>query len=153
MADEHEKTLVLVKPDGVQRGLVGDILSRFEHKGLKVIALKMLQVTKEMAENHYGEHQGKPFFGGLIEFITAAPLVAIVVEGNNAISVIRKMVGATNPQDAAPGTIRHDFGMHMGRNLIHASDSTESAEKEIGLFFDKNQIIDWKKDVDYWVYE
>ena len=153
MADEHEKTLILVKPDGVQRGLVGDILSRFEHKGLKVIALKMLQVTKEMAENHYGEHQGKPFFGGLIEFITAAPLVAIVVEGNNAISVIRKMVGSTNPQDAAPGTIRHDFGMHMGRNLIHASDSTKSAEKEIGLFFDKNQIIDWKKDVDYWVYE
>ena len=153
MASEHEKTLVLVKPDGVQRGLVGDILSRFEHKGLKVIALKMLKVTKEMAENHYGEHQGKPFFGGLIEFITAAPIVAIVVEGNNAISVIRKMVGATNPEDAAPGTIRHDFGMHMGRNLIHASDSTTSAEKEIGLFFDKDQIIDWKKDVDYWVYE
>ncbi|NOR85038.1 nucleoside-diphosphate kinase [archaeon] len=153
MSKEHEKTLILIKPDGVQRGLVGDILSRFEHKGLKVIALRMLQVTKDMAENHYGEHKEKPFFGGLIEFITAAPIVAIVVEGNNAISVIRKMVGATNPQDAAPGTIRHDFGMHMGRNLIHASDSTTSAEKEIGLFFETNQIIDWKKDVDYWVYE
>ena len=149
----NEKTLILVKPDGVQRGLVGDILSRFEHKGLKLVALRMLQVTKNMAETHYGEHKGKPFYNGLLDFITAAPLVAMVVEGKSAVTVVRKMVGSTNPEDAAPGTIRHDFGMHTGRNLIHASDAPKSAEKEISLFFDIDQVVEWKKDMDYWVYE
>ncbi len=148
-----EKTFIMVKPDGVHRGLVGDILSRFEHKGFKIVALRMLNITPEMAEEHYGEHKDKPFYKGLTEFITAGPVVAMVVEGDNAIAAIRKMVGATNPQDAVPGTIRHDYGMHTGRNLIHASDAPESAGREIPLFFGIDQILDYTHHSEKWVYE
>lgn len=148
-----ERTFVMIKPDGVQRGFVGDILSRFEHKGFKVVALRMLRITHAMAEKHYGEHKAKPFYKGLTEFITAGPVVAMVLEGDSAVSVVRKMVGSTNPQEAMPGTIRHDYGMHTGRNLIHASDSKQSAEREIPLFFGIDQIVEYKLHGEDWVYE
>lgn len=153
MAMNIERTFVMIKPDGVQRGLVGDIISRFEHKGFKVVAMRMLKITKEMAEQHYGEHKGKPFYKGLTDFITAGPVVAMVVEGDNAVATVRKMVGSTNPQDAVPGTIRHDFGMHTGRNLIHASDSRQSADREIPLFFGIDKIVEYKLHGEDWVYE
>ncbi len=148
-----ERTLVLVKPDAVQRGLVGDIISRFEHKGMKISALRMLMVSSELAKKHYGEHEGKDFYKGLVNFIRAGPLVAMIVEGDGAIAVVRKMVGSTNPKDALPGTIRHDFSIHTGRNLIHASDSAKSAEREITLFFDIDEIIEYEKNEETWVYE
>jgi len=148
-----ERTFVMVKPDGVQRELIGDIISRFEHKGFKIVGLRMLQISEDMAGTHYGEHKGKPFYAGLVDFITAGPVVAMVIEGLNATALIRKMVGATNPQDAAPGTIRHDFGLHVGRNLIHASDSQESAEREINLFFNIDELTDYKKAGEEWLYE
>ncbi len=148
-----EKTLILLKPDAVQRGLMGEIISRFEKKGLKVVGLKLVNVTKELAHTHYAEHKEKPFFKGLVEFITAGPTLSMVVEGDNAIAVVRKLVGATNPQNADPGTIRHDFGMVTGRNLIHASDSTTSAAREIALFFKKEDIIEYKLVHETWVYE
>ena len=130
-----EQTLVLIKPDGVAKGLTGEIISRIERRGLQVVALKMMKLSREMAEQHYSEHQGKPFFNGLIEFITSSPLVAMIVEGENAVLVVRTMMGATNPVNAAPGTIRGDFALTMGENIIHGSDSVASAEREAGLFF------------------
>ncbi|VVB61173.1 Nucleoside diphosphate kinase [uncultured archaeon] len=148
-----EKTLILLKPDAVQRGLMGEIVSRFEKKGLKAVGMKLVNVTKELAHTHYAEHKEKPFFKGLVEFITAGPTLSMVVEGDNAIAVVRKLVGATNPQNADPGTIRHDFGMVTGRNLIHASDSAASAAREIALFFKKEEIIEYKLVHEKWVYE
>ncbi len=150
---ETERTLVLIKPDGVQRGLIGKIISRFEDKGLKIVAMKMLHLTKENAEEHYAQHKGKPFFDSLINYITSAPIVAMVVEGKNAVACIRKVVGATNPQEAEPGTIRFDFAMDIGRNIIHASDSPDTAEREIKLFFDESEIFDYKRIDEEWVYE
>jgi nucleoside-diphosphate kinase len=135
-----EKTLVLVKPDGVNKGLCGEIIARFEKRGLKIAGLKMLQLSRELAQKHYGEHQGKPFFDGLVDFITSAPLVAIVVEGENAVPVVRAMMGATNPVDSAPGTIRGDFALTISSNVIHGSDSAASAEREIGIFFAAGEI-------------
>ena len=148
-----EKTLILLKPDAVQRAIAGEIVSRFEKKGLKIVAMKLVNVTKELAHTHYAEHTEKPFFKGLVEFITAGPTLSMVVEGDNAIAVVRKLVGATNPQNADPGTIRHDFGMVTGRNLIHASDSPASATREIALFFKKEDIIEYKLVHETWVYE
>ncbi len=130
-----ERTLVLVKPDGVRRALVGEIVARLERKGLKLVALKMLRVTPELAQRHYAEHQGKPFYPALIQHITSGPIVAMAVEGRSAISVVRLLTGATNPQTAAPGTLRGDFGLGITPNLVHASDAPESAARELALYF------------------
>lgn len=135
-----EKTLVLVKPDGVLKGLTGEIINRFESRGLKVVALKMMQLGQEIAEKHYAEHQGKSFFGQLVDFITSSPLVAMVVEGENAVKAVRTMMGSTNPVDAAPGTIRGDFALNISNNIIHGSDSLASAEREVALFFNADEI-------------
>lgn len=136
-----ESTLVLVKPDGVQNGMIGDIISRFERRGLKIIALKMLHLSREKAAIHYEEHQGKPFFDGLVDFITSGPIVAMVVRGNQAIKVVRTMMGATNPVDALPGTIRGDYALTIGHNVIHGSDSEGSAMREIKIYFDEKEMI------------
>lgn len=148
-----DRTYVMVKPDGVQRNLVGDIISRFEKRGIKIAALKMLCINRELAEKHYGEHKGKPFFEPLVQFITSGPVVAMVLEGKDVVSTVRDMMGATNPLKAAPGTIRGSFGMDVGRNVVHGSDSPESAAREIGLFFAPEEIIDYSKDIDNWLYE
>ena len=148
-----ERTFVMVKPDGVQRGLVGEIISRLERKGLKIVAIKMLKIPMEMAERHYEEHKNKLFFSSLISYITSGPVIAMVVEGKNAVKVVRKLVGATNPAEAEPGTIRGDFGLDLGRNVVHASDSIASAEREIRLFFRDEEILNYERDLDAWVYE
>lgn len=148
-----ERTFVMVKPDGVQRGFIGEIISRLERKGLKIVAMKMLKISKELAEEHYAEHKAKPFFSSLVSYITSAPVVAMVVEGNNAVKVVRKLVGATNPAEAEPGTIRGDLGMDLGRNVVHASDSVASAEREIKLFFKEEEILSYRRENDVWVYE
>lgn len=136
-----ERTLALVKPDGVQRGLIGEIISRFEKRGIKIMALKMLQISRKMAQEHYAEHKEKPFFAELVDFITSGPVVAMVLEGENVISVVRTMMGATNPREAAPGTIRGDLAMTMSKNIIHGSDSPASAAREIGIFFTETEIV------------
>jgi len=136
-----ERTLVFVKPDGVQRGLVGEIISRLERKGLKIVALKMLQMDRPMAERHYGIHRDKPFFSSLVDFITSGPIVAAVVEGRQAVEVVRRLMGDTDPLKSAPGTIRGDLGLEVQENLIHGSDSVENARKEISLFFSEKEII------------
>ncbi len=135
------RTFAMVKPDGVEKGLVGEIISRFEKKGLKIVALKIMRITPELAEKHYGEHKGKPFFADLVNFITSGPVAAMVLEGENVILTVRTMMGATNPQDAAPGTIRGDFALTIDENIIHGSDSPESAMREIGLFFKEEEIV------------
>ncbi|MEG9195447.1 MAG: nucleoside-diphosphate kinase [Candidatus Methanoglobus sp.] len=151
--DPVERTFVMVKPDGVQRGLIGEIISRFERKGLKIVAMKMLRISKELAQEHYAEHRAKPFFSSLVGYITSAPVVAMVVEGKNAVKVVRKLVGATNPSEAEPGTIRGDFGLDLGRNVVHASDSVMSADREIRLFFREEEILDYERESDVWIYE
>ncbi len=148
-----EKTLVLVKPDGVQRGLVGKIISRLENKGFRLAALKLMNVSRKLAEEHYGEHVDKPFFGNLVRFITSSPIVAMAIEGENAVQVVRTTMGLTNPQEAAPGTIRGDFGLTIGMNLIHGSDSGESAVRELNLFFGPSEILEYSKDVERWIIE
>ena len=148
-----QRTLVLIKPDAVQRGLSGEIISRLERRGLKLAAMKMLRVTPELAHRHYGAHVGKPFFDGLVEFITSSPLIAVAVEGENAVDVVRTTMGATNPVEAGPGTIRGDFGLTIGMNLIHGSDSPESAETELALFFDEGEIIGYTRGIDDWIIE
>ena len=148
-----EKTYLMVKPDGVQRGLVGEIVSRFEKKGLKLVAAKLLIIPNEVAENHYGENKGKPFFPSLISYITSGPVFAMVWEGENAVQVCRNMMGKTNPQDSAPGTIRGDYCMVTGLNIIHGSDSPESAAREIGIFFKPEELVDYTKDSNKWLYE
>ena len=148
-----EKTYLMIKPDGVQRGLVGEIVSRFEKKGLKLVAAKLMVIPKETAENHYGEHKGKPFFPSLISYITSGPVFAMVWEGENAVQVCRNMMGKTNPQDSAPGTIRGDYCMVTGLNIIHGSDSPASAEREIGIFFKPEELVVYTKDADKWLYE
>lgn len=135
------RTFAMVKPDGVQKGLVGEIISRFEKKGLKMVALKIMNITPELAEKHYSEHKGKPFFADLVNFITSGPVVAMVLEGENVIPTVRTMMGATDPQDAAPGTIRGDLALTIDENIIHGSDSLESAKREIGLFFKEEEMI------------
>lgn len=148
-----QKTYVMLKPDAVGRRLMGNVLTRFEEKGLKIVAMKLRMIPEELAKEHYGEHKDKPFFNGLIEYITSGPVLTMVIEGDEAISVIRKLVGATNPQEADVGTIRGDFGMDTGRNIIHASDAPESAEREINLFFNKDEIIDYSMSDNCWIYE
>lgn len=148
-----ERTLVLVKPDAVQRGLIGEVIGRIEKTGLKLVALKMIHMDRGLAEKHYAIHQGKPFFEGLVSFITSSPLVAAVFEGPNAVEVVRKTMGATDPVKAAPGTIRGDFALDIGRNAVHGSDSKENAEKEISLFFSSREIVSYKKSVEHWVIE
>ena len=135
------RTFAMVKPDGVEKGLVGEIISRFEKKGLKIVALKIMKITPELAEKHYGEHKGKPFFADLVNFITSGPVAAMVLQGENVIPTVRTMMGATNPQDAAPGTIRGDFALTIDENIIHGSDSPESAIREIGIFFKEEEIV------------
>lgn len=148
-----QRTLVLIKPDAVQRGLSGEIIARLERRGLKLAGMKMIQVTQELAHRHYGAHVDKPFFAGLVSFITSSPLIAIAVEGENAVEVVRTTMGATNPVEATPGTIRGDFGLTIGMNLIHGSDSPESAETELALFFDASEIIDYERGIDDWIIE
>ena len=148
-----ERTLVLVKPDGVQRGLVGEIISRLERTGLKLVAMKMLLMDREMAGKHYAIHQGKPFFDGLVSFITSSPLIAAVFEGESAVEVVRKTMGTTDPAKAAPGTIRGDLALDIGRNVVHGSDSLENAQKEIGLFFSAREIVSYKREVEPWIRE
>ena len=148
-----EKTLVLVKPDGVQRGLIGEVIVRLERRGLRLIGAKFLQVSKELAETHYAIHQGKPFFDSLIKYITSAPVMAMVWEGPNAIAAVRQTMGATRPTEAAPGSIRHDFALEIGRNLTHASDSAENGEKEVALWFKADEIVSWGRTIDEWIYE
>lgn len=148
-----ERSLVLVKPDGVQRGLVGEVIARFERRGLRLVAAKFLQVPTHLAETHYAIHKGKPFYDGLIAYITSAPVMAMVWEGPNAIAAIRQTVGATRPWEAAPGTIRHDFALEVGRNLTHASDSVENGAAETALWFKAEELVDWSRDVDRWIFE
>lgn len=145
-----EKTFVMVKPDGVQRGLIGEIVSRFEQKGLKLVAAKLMSVSEDLAKEHYGEHKERPFFKDLVSFITSSPVFAMVLEGDNAILVARTLMGKTNPVESAPGTIRGDFGLTIGMNIIHGSDSAESAEREIGLWFN-NETLSYNKAVDVWL--
>ena len=148
-----ERTLVLVKPDGVQRGLIGEIIGRLERRGLRLVAAKFIQVSQELAETHYAIHQGKPFYTGLIKYITSAPVMAMVWEGPNAVAAIRQTMGATRPTEAAPGSIRHDFALEVGRNLTHASDSVENGEKEVALWFSPSELVNWKRAADPWIFE
>jgi nucleoside-diphosphate kinase len=148
-----ERTLVLVKPDGMQRGLAGEILSRLERRGLKIVALKLVQMDEALARRHYAVHEGKPFFEGLVRYITSSPIIAAVFEGTNAVALVRNTMGATNPADAACGTIRGDLAVEIGRNLVHGSDSPENAEREIALFFRPDEIVSWHRESDRWIFE
>ncbi len=148
-----ERTLILIKPDAVQRGLVGEIISRLERRGLKFVALKLTKVDDSLARRHYAEHEGKPFLESLVGFITSSPLIAAVLTGPNAVEAARTMMGATDPQKAAPGTIRGDFAVYVQHNLIHGSDSLESAKREIALFFDEAEIVSWERSTDVWLHE
>jgi nucleoside-diphosphate kinase len=145
-----ERTLVLIKPDGVQRLLAGRILARYEERGLKIVGLKLMRVSTELAEQHYVEHRQKPFFRGLVDFITSAPLVAAVLEGPNAIAIVRAMNGATRPHEAAPGTIRGDFALETAQNLVHASDGPETAATELALWFTRDELVEYERDIDRW---
>ncbi|RLQ95098.1 nucleoside-diphosphate kinase [Falsibacillus albus] len=147
-----EKTFLMVKPDGVQRALIGDIVARFEKKGFHLAGAKLMSISKELAEQHYGEHKERPFFGELVDFITSGPVFAMVWQGENVIATARQMMGSTNPKDAAPGTIRGDFALTVGKNIIHGSDSPESAEREIGLFFKNEELVEYKKLINEWIY-
>ena len=148
-----ERSLVLVKPDGVQRALVGEVISRLERRGLRLVAAKFIQVSRELAETHYAIHKGKPFYDGLIAYIISAPVMAMVWEGPNAVAAIRQTMGSTRPTEAAPGSLRHDFALEVGRNLTHASDTVENGEKEVALWFKLEELVDWKREVDRWVFE
>lgn len=148
-----ERTFLMLKPDAVQRNLIGEVVSRIERKGLKLVGAKLMTVPRSLAETHYSEHQGKPFYEGLVSFITSAPVFAIVVEGEDAVDVSRHIIGETNPSEAAPGTIRGDFGLTIGRNIIHGSDSTESADKEINLWFNPEELSDYTANNEAWLYE
>lgn len=146
-----ERTLILVKPDGVQRGLVGRLIERYEQRGLRIIGLKMVHVERDLAERHYAIHRAKPFFGALVDFITSSPLVALAVDGPNAIAVCRAINGATRPEEAASGSIRGDFALETGQNLVHASDSPETGAAELKLWFGEEELFDYQRDIDRWV--
>ncbi len=148
-----ERSLVIIKPDGVQRQLVGPIITRLEHRGLKIVALKMIQVSQDLARKHYAVHEGKAFFEPLISYITSAPVVVMVIEGPHAIEIIRNTMGATSPVKAAPGTIRADYALEIGRNLVHGSDGPETAAAEIALWFGAGEILNYQRDVDRWILE
>lgn len=148
-----ERTLIIVKPDAVQRGLIGAVLSRLEARGLKLVGLKLMQIDEVLARRHYAEHEGKPFFAGLVRYITSSPVVVGVLEGPNAIEAVRATVGATNPVKAAPGTIRGDLALEIGRNLVHASDGPATAEREIALFFRDAELVHYERATDPWIVE
>ncbi|PKM81410.1 MAG: nucleoside-diphosphate kinase [Firmicutes bacterium HGW-Firmicutes-14] len=148
-----ERTYVMIKPDGVQKNLVGEVISRFEKKGFKIAGLKMLQMDRAIAEKHYAEHIGKPFFEDLAAYITSGPVVAMVLEGKDVVATVRAMNGATNPANAGPGTIRGDYAIEVGRNVIHGSDSVESAKREIAIYFTEQELYEYKKVLDEWIYE
>ncbi|MGD2158858.1 MAG: nucleoside-diphosphate kinase [Anaerolineales bacterium] len=148
-----QKTLVLIKPDAVQRGLIGEIISRLERRGLVLLSAKFMNVSEELAETHYAIHKGKPFYNGLIRYITSAPVMAMVWQGPNAIAAVRQTMGSTKPTEASPGTVRHDFGLEVGRNLTHASDTVENGEKEVALWFDADELLSWERSIDQWVFE
>ncbi|MBG1270381.1 nucleoside-diphosphate kinase [Nostoc sp. WHI] len=148
-----ERTFLAIKPDGVQRGLVGEIIRRFETKGFTLVGLKFLKVSRELAEQHYDVHKERPFFAGLVEFITSAPVVAMVWEGDGVIAAARKIIGATNPLTAEPGTIRGDLGINIGRNLIHGSDAQETAQQEIALWFKDEELVNWQPHLTPWLHE
>lgn len=147
----EQRSLVLIKPDAIQRGLAGEIISRLERRGLKIVAMKMLQMDKDLAERHYAIHKGKSFFDDLVDFITSSPIIALIFQGKDAVQVVRKTMGETDPAKAAPGTIRGDLGLDIEHNLIHGSDSPENAAKEMGLFFSEDEISDYCRDIDKWV--
>jgi nucleoside-diphosphate kinase len=146
-----ERTLVLIKPDGVQRGLIGKIVDRYEQRGLRIVGMKLMVASRDLAEQHYDVHRERPFFGGLIEFITSGPLVALAVEGPNAVSVVRETNGATRPSEAKPGSIRGLMALDTGHNLVHGSDGVETAERELGLWFSADELLDYERDLDRWV--
>ncbi|MCM1981384.1 nucleoside-diphosphate kinase [Lyngbya confervoides] len=148
-----ERTFIAIKPDGVQRGLVGTVIQRFEAKGFTLVGLKLIQVSRDLAEAHYGEHREKPFFSGLVDFITSGPVVAMVWEGKGVVAAARKMIGSTNPLQSEPGTIRGDFGIDIGRNIIHGSDAVETAQREISLWFQDNELANWSPTLSSWIYE
>ena len=148
-----ERTLILVKPDAVQRGLIGEVLGRLEARGLRIVGLQLMHVDEALARRHYAEHDGKPFFAGLVDYITSSPLVAAVLEGSDAIAAARQTMGATRPTEAAPGTIRGDLALEVGRNLVHGSDGPESAAREIALFFGEEPLPSWQRDTDPWIFE
>ncbi len=148
-----ERTLILLKPDALQRGLAGEIISRMERRGLKMVGMKLMQLDDAFARRHYAEHEGKPFLESLISFITSGPLIAAALEGPNAIELVRKQMGATDPQNADSGTIRGDMALYVQYNLIHGSDSPESAERELGLFFGDGELVSWERNIDPWVFE
>ncbi len=148
-----ERTFLAVKPDGVQRQLIGEIIRRYEIKGFKLVGLKLLQPTRELAEKHYAVHSERPFFAGLVDFITSGPVVAMVWEGDGVVASARKIIGATNPLTAEPGTIRGDYGANIGRNIIHGSDAIETAQTEIALWFNPEELVEWSRSVTSWIYE
>jgi nucleoside-diphosphate kinase len=148
-----ERTFLAVKPDGVQRQLVGEIIRRYETKGFKLVGLKLIHATRELAEKHYAVHKERPFFAGLVDFITSGPVVAMVWEGDGVVASARKIIGATNPLTAEPGTIRGDYGANIGRNIIHGSDAIETAQTEIALWFNPEELVEWTPSITSWVYE
>ena len=148
-----EQTFVFVKPDGVQRSLIGEIIARLERRGLKMVGAKFMAVSQELAEQHYAIHKGKPFYEGLLKYVTSAPVMAMVWEGPKAVEAVRQTMGATRPTEAAPGSVRHDFGLEVGRNITHASDSVENAQKEIALWFKSDELVSWQRATDEWVFE
>jgi nucleoside-diphosphate kinase len=148
-----ERTLVIIKPDAVQRGLTGEIITRFERRGLRIAALKLIHIDEPLARRHYAIHEGKPFYEPLIRYITSSPVAVMVLEGNDAIEIVRRTMGATNPAEAAPGTIRADLGLEIGRNLVHGSDGPETAAFEVPLFFTGDEILSYGRDVDRWIFE
>ena len=147
-----ERTLVLAKPDAVQRGLIGEVVARLERRGLKLTGTKFLRVSRELAEQHYAVHQGKPFYESLVNYIISAPVLAMVWEGPNAVAAVRQTMGSTRPTEAAPGTLRHDFALTVGRNLTHASDTPENGENEVSLWFKPEELVDWDRPIDNWIF-
>jgi nucleoside-diphosphate kinase len=148
-----ERTLVIIKPDAVQRGLIGEIVTRFERRGLRIAGMKLMQISEPLAERHYAIHKGKPFYEPLIRYITSSPVVVMVLEGNDAIEIVRRTMGATNPAEATPGTIRADFGLEIGRNLVHGSDGSDTAAFEVPLFFTDEELVSYERDTDCWIFE
>ncbi|MBN1485690.1 MAG: nucleoside-diphosphate kinase [Chloroflexia bacterium] len=148
-----ERTLVIIKPDGVQRGLIGPLVTRLERRGLRIVALKMMHIGEALARQHYAVHEGKPFYEPLVEYISSGPVVLMVIEGDGVVHMVRQTVGATDPAKAAPGTIRGDFGLSIGRNLIHASDAPETGKQEVALFFEDDELLSYQRDNDRWIFE
>ncbi len=150
---DMERTLVIVKPDAVQRGLIGPVITRLEQRGLRIVGMKLMRIDQALARRHYAIHEGKPFYEPLVSYITSAPVVVMVIEGAGVVQMVRQTVGATDPAKAAPGTIRADYGVSIGRNLIHASDSPENGATEVALFFDEGELVEWSREVDWWIFE